>query len=109
MENRWAKICTVIWTKEMGRRLTTARRLLKLSQYDLSEKFNVAQGTISKIESGRCRMSEITLEAYFNVFGKHLNYVLFNSNEFLYNEGNIGKKFFSDRMGCKPKNKRGLV
>lgn len=71
-------LVTPIFTPEIGRRMTIARRYLDLTQAQLGERLGASQNAVSDLESGKVAVLRhpFTLSRFREIFGDATYYVL---------------------------------
>lgn len=70
---------TYIFDKEMGVRLTYARRKMRMKQDDLARMLGISQDKVSRIECGSIKngiVSTLTVSRFNAILGVHKNYVI---------------------------------
>lgn len=99
------ELTTLIWTPEMGKRLSLVRMKMLKEQKELARDLRVSQGAISRIEIGHSVVCEkITIKSLRLYLGTSFSFVVFGTNPERYNEGVIKKTYWDTRLRIRRKN-----
>lgn len=103
------ELTTVIWTREMGRRLALVRMKRLMDQREMARALGLernGQGTVSRIELGRLPVTErLTVATLKKTFHTEFMFIVFGSNPERFNAGVIVRKYWDTRLRVRRKNR----
>lgn len=100
------EVSTLIWTPEMGKRLSLVRMKMLREQKEFATGLGVTQAAISRIELGHSRVCErFTIAQLKKLIDKHFSFVAFGTNPERYNAGVIARVYWDTRLRIQRSNK----
>jgi len=94
-----------IFDAHAGERMRLVRMKRLWDQAELGEQLGISQTQVSKIEMGKLKHVEITMEKFKAVFGAHHKYILYSTYMGEFNPRVIHTKYWEARLQLRRKNK----
>ncbi len=100
MNEKLTSILAIIFTPEMGKRLSIARMKMQIDQAELGRLLGVNQHAISRIERGKSSVLEtpFTLARFEAIMGGSTTYVLFGTGAERFREGIIRQNYWKLKL-----------